>query len=295
MKQNQYLLIIFSLLAIVLTGCGSTRNTAKVVKKTPIGSEVVTQQPTMTVPTTLSPQSQSLLNEASQWLGTPYKYGGESKSGVDCSGFVMQVYLSSLAIKLPRNSKEQSDYCTPTKKTELVPGDLLFFGSGKSISHVGIFIGDTRMIHASSSKGVIISDINEEYYLRNFKGSGKVEKYHSMIDNTTKVAPSTNKSISLEELSKQTISVASNSSVIEESTHATETPSPAVKTATVDKPAPAKKTVASAKPVPAVAPSSPITVAQTSSETIPEISVDDARKNVLNSIIEQKLDSIYSK
>lgn len=294
MKQNQYLLIIFSLLAIVLTGCGSTRNTAKVVKKTPIGSEVVTQQPTMTVPTTLSPQSQSLLNEASQWLGTPYKYGGESKSGVDCSGFVMQVYLSSLAIKLPRNSKEQSDYCTPTKKTELVPGDLLFFGSGKSISHVGIFIGDTRMIHASSSKGVIISDINEDYYLRNFKGSGKVEKYHAMIDNTLKAAPSTTKTISLEELSKQTISMASNSSVIEESNTST-VASPAVKKNSVDKSASARETVASTKSTPAVAPSSPIAVVPTSPDTIPEISVEDARKNVLNSIIEQKLDSIYSK
>lgn len=253
MKNSLYLILISSFIAIMLSGCGSTKNTAKVVKITPVGNEVVTKQPAMSVSSALAPQSQSLLNEASQWLGTPYKYGGVTKDGVDCSGFVMQVYLSSLAIKLPRNSKEQSDYCTPTKKAELVPGDLLFFGSGNSISHVGIFIGDTRMIHASSSKGVIISDINEEYYFRNFKGSGKVEKYHSMISTSTMIKPTTTKTISVEELDKQSKSVTSSSN------------------------------------------STPITAAQTSQVTSHEISAEDARRSVLNSIIEQKLDSIYNK
>lgn len=252
MKQNHYYLLIISIFALIITSCGSSKNTAKLVKKTPVGSETVVNEPTLRVPSTLSPQSQSLLNEANQWLGTPYKYGGSTKDGVDCSGFVMQVYLSSLAIKLPRNSKEQSDYCTPANKTELIPGDLLFFGSGKTISHVGIFIGDSRMIHASTSKGVIISDINEEYYIRNFKGSGKVEKYHAMI-NTPKASSASPKSITAEEFAK----------------------------------------ISKATPVNAA--TTPISVAQTSKETNSEISAEEARKSVLNSIIEQKLDSIYGK
>lgn len=131
----------------------------------------------------LHASTQRLLAEAESWLGTPYKYGGNDREGVDCSGLVLQVYLRALGISLPRVSAEQKEFCVPTSKGSLHPGDLLFFATGRkkdSVSHVGIFIGENRMIHASS-RGVMVSDIAEGYYAVNYAGAGYVEAYRAML------------------------------------------------------------------------------------------------------------------
>lgn len=144
----------------------------------------------------LHPSSKALVSEASGWLGTPYKYGGEDHDGVDCSGLVMKVYNKVLDIKLPRSSSEQRDYCSPVSVGSLIPGDLLFFATGKSadkVSHVGIFIGEGKMIHASASRGVIVSDISENYYVSKFTCAGSVDSYHAMLQSapTAPAAPET--------------------------------------------------------------------------------------------------------
>ena len=149
---------------------------------------------TFDIPASLAPQSHALLTEAKRWIGTPYRYGGEDRNGVDCSGLVLNVYRSALQLKLPRNSAAQADFCKPLSKAMLMPGDLIFFdtagGGGKKISHVGIYVGDGMMIHSSSSKGVIVSDINADYFKRTFAGAGYVEKYRDMIaSNTPKPSP----------------------------------------------------------------------------------------------------------
>ena len=118
-----------------------------------------------------------LIKEAKKWLGTRYKYGGHSKSGTDCSGFVMEIYKSVYDIKMPRSSREQQEFCIRIKKSQLKIGDLVFFSTGKSknrVSHVGIFIGKGKFIHASSSKGVVISDLEQNYYIRTYHSSGRV-------------------------------------------------------------------------------------------------------------------------
>lgn len=100
-------------------------------------------------------------------IGKPYVYADTGSRGYDCSGLTYSIYSMELEIKIPRSSSEQAKVGTYIDKSELIPGDLLFFNTGgRGISHVGIYIGDGNMIHASSStaKQVTISTIESGYY-----------------------------------------------------------------------------------------------------------------------------------
>lgn len=99
-------------------------------------------------------------------IGRPYVYGGTGAKGYDCSGLTSSIYLNATGIKLNRTSRDQTKNGIEVSRDKLIPGDLVFFKtSGSGISHVGIYIGDGNMIHASSgSKKVIISSLNETYY-----------------------------------------------------------------------------------------------------------------------------------
>lgn len=121
-------------------------------------------------------QTDRLIKEAHKWIGTPYRYGGVTRSGVDCSGLVMELYREVYGIKLPRSSAAQQEFCVGISYKELAPGDLVFFatGRGSMVSHVGLYIGSDRMIHASSSRGVIESGLNEKYYQLTFHSAGRV-------------------------------------------------------------------------------------------------------------------------
>lgn len=119
-----------------------------------------------------------LLSEVEKWLGTPYRYGGNTRSGCDCSGFVSQVYKSVYGIALQRNSASiREKNCRKINRGDLRTGDLVFFKTGSSgkINHVGIYLKDGKFIHASSSKGVIVSDLNERYYQRTYDCSARVD------------------------------------------------------------------------------------------------------------------------
>ena len=120
-----------------------------------------------------------LLDEAYAWLGTPYLYGGKTRKGTDCSGFVVAVFDEALGIKLPRVSREQGEHCKEIKKSDLKPGDLVFFCTGKDkhkVSHVGIYVGDNNMIHASTKIGICIAPINSKYFTETYHHSGRVEE-----------------------------------------------------------------------------------------------------------------------
>ena len=109
---------------------------------------------------------QKLFSTIENWFGTQYIYGGESKNGTDCSGFVAQVYKEVFNIDLPRSVREQRKL-GKLVVNNLEPGDLLFFKINESISHVGIYVFDNKFIHAASqgpSIGVIKSSLNEKYY-----------------------------------------------------------------------------------------------------------------------------------
>lgn len=125
-------------------------------------------------------ENNRLYNEVDKWLGTPYKYAGSSRDGVDCSGFVCQIYKIVYNIKLERNSSAIFyKNCQKIEKENLKEGDLVFFCTKKNsrkINHVGIYLKDDKFVHASSCKGVIINSLNKPYYVRNYICSGRVLK-----------------------------------------------------------------------------------------------------------------------
>lgn len=117
----------------------------------------------------------ALLRAADAWYGVPYRYGGNGRTGIDCSAFTMAVYLTAYGVQLPRVSRDQYKLCRKISTTELNAGDLLFFRtSGRGVSHVGIYLGNNKFIHASTSQGVTVSDLYDPYFLKRFIGAGRL-------------------------------------------------------------------------------------------------------------------------
>lgn len=112
---------------------------------------------------------------AESYLGTPYRFGGEGADGIDCSSFVQKVFRKN-QIELPRTAREQSKVGTDVAPGDLRKGDLLFFHTYASYpSHVGIYLGNGKMIHASSGHGeVAISEVNSDFYRNRFMGAKRV-------------------------------------------------------------------------------------------------------------------------
>ncbi len=113
---------------------------------------------------------------ADSYLGTRYKSGGMSRSGVDCSGFVCLVFRELNQANLPRSSAKQWKLGAMVSAQEARPGDFVFFRGGLfgRINHVGIYMGDNSFIHASTSSGVIYSSLDDEYYKKHFAGIRRV-------------------------------------------------------------------------------------------------------------------------
>ncbi|MGW8193746.1 MAG: NlpC/P60 family protein [Desulforhopalus sp.] len=102
------------------------------------------------------------------WQGVPYRYGGTSKNGVDCSGFVQQTYSSQFGIDLPRTTRKMSRSGKKISGDKLKPGDLLFFKIGWFERHVGIFLHEHHFIHVSTRKGVMMSSLDDFYWKDRF-------------------------------------------------------------------------------------------------------------------------------
>ncbi len=107
--------------------------------------------------------SSSLREAGRPWLGTPYRWGGESRRGIDCSAFVRAFMRDNLGVDLPRATAGQQFEGVSIRKDDLLPGDLVFFRR-RSVRHVGVYLGDGEFIHASSSRGVTVSNLSEGYY-----------------------------------------------------------------------------------------------------------------------------------
>lgn len=110
-----------------------------------------------------------------EWIGTPYRFGGNTKTGIDCSAFTKAIYDKVFNTNILRNSRDIFSTVNPLSKDELKEGDLVFFKiKSRSISHVGVYLGENRFAHASSSRGVVISNLNEPYYSRYFYKGGRI-------------------------------------------------------------------------------------------------------------------------
>lgn len=115
-----------------------------------------------------------------QWWSTPYRMGGLSKQGIDCSGFVYQLFSSVYGIVLPRSSRDQEHVASPIGANDIQEGDLVFFNTrssrrSKSVSHVGVYLHNNKFVHASTSLGVIISDLTESYWQKHYVGSRRMK------------------------------------------------------------------------------------------------------------------------
>lgn len=109
------------------------------------------------------------------WYGTPYRLGGTSKDGVDCSAFTQTLFFSVYGYNIPRTARDQYSFTSRKSRTELKEGDLIFFRTTKGVSHVGVYLQNNKFVHASTSGGVMISDIYEDYWVRRFIGVGRLK------------------------------------------------------------------------------------------------------------------------
>lgn len=109
----------------------------------------------------------------STWVGAPYKYGGSTVNGTDCSGFVFSIYSTVFSIKLERSSSAMHAKAKRIEKSKIQEGDLLFFTiEGQKVNHVGMHITAGYFIHASTKKGVVVSSMEEPYYIKHFMSYG---------------------------------------------------------------------------------------------------------------------------
>lgn len=168
--MKKCVVLIFS--AVVLVSCGSAKK--KVVKRS-IPTKTVKKSPNLKTLDSkysgkVSSQIQDILKDAEKYLGAPYKYAGNTSAGFDCSGFTAKVFAENNN-QLPRRSEDQGAVGKEIHIRDARPGDLVFFATsgGTRVSHVGIIHdigsqGEVKFIHASTSKGVIISSLNETYW-----------------------------------------------------------------------------------------------------------------------------------
>nr|WP_092875199.1 NlpC/P60 family protein [Izhakiella capsodis] len=142
------------LLILILSGCGSRYHAPPQNNHLTDSIRVISQ----------------LNEQLTQWHGTPYRYGGMSRGGVDCSGFVYLTMRDRFALKLPRTTEAQIAIGTRIPEGDLLPGDLVFFktGAGESGLHVGIYDTNNQFIHASTSQGVIRSSLKNVYWKKKF-------------------------------------------------------------------------------------------------------------------------------
>lgn len=145
-------------------------------------SSTSTSSQTTALPSSNSSFTEKFLNSAKEWIGTPYKWAGRIKGvGVDCSNFVSAA-AEKAGLKLSGSVSDQWNKFSKDNRifydaSQLQPGDLIFFKNtvpGKDLSHVAIYMGDGKIIHASSSKGVTIANLSDNYYQKHLKGYGRM-------------------------------------------------------------------------------------------------------------------------
>ncbi len=123
----------------------------------------------------------ALMIESSHWIGVPYCYGGNDKSGIDCSGLNSAIYKKVYKKRLQRRSIDQYDInCKHIRKSKLVSGDLVFFAisdkiNANNINHTGIYLKDDKFIHASSSRGVVVDNLDSNYFKKYWIAGGRVK------------------------------------------------------------------------------------------------------------------------
>ncbi|PAN72638.1 hypothetical protein CIW69_16430 [Enterobacter cloacae] len=117
---------------------------------------------------------QRMMFEYASWKGTRYLWGGDSHHGIDCSALTRRIIFSTVHLHLPRTAVEQSHAGRWVKKSKLRTGDLVFFMTKPHVRHVGIYVGKGEFIHASSSRGVMLSHLSDDYWQEHYLTARRV-------------------------------------------------------------------------------------------------------------------------
>ncbi|MGF1728065.1 NlpC/P60 family protein [Photobacterium kasasachensis] len=162
---SKFLIVILSL--VVFSGCssnsvldGEPAETAK--------AETLNRPQVHVVPVIVAPPAPTFNRVYESWKGTPYRLGGKSRRGIDCSAFVQVGYYDVFNKILPRTTGEQVRMGRWIPLADAKEGDLVFFKTGRRLRHVGIYLGNAEFLHASTSQGVMISSLANPYWRRAF-------------------------------------------------------------------------------------------------------------------------------
>ncbi len=173
MRSYLKILLVISLLSGLLASCSIT-NKQTVSRRT--NYSLLSRQYGIKIN---SSDFIPLYEEGALWLGTPYRYGGNNRRGTDCSGFVSSVYRNLFRVNLNRSAEKMlKQNCKKIDKRKLQTCDLVFFSTGRNrskVNHVGIYLKHGYFIHASTSRGVIISHLDEPYYKSKWKTAARVK------------------------------------------------------------------------------------------------------------------------
>ncbi|KLV08114.1 hypothetical protein ABT57_14945 [Photobacterium ganghwense] len=149
------------LVALIASGCSSTPETTAEAETEVSQSQNGYDFVPMNVPLNNNPSFDAVYRE---WRGTPYRLGGSTRRGIDCSAFVQVGFANVMKVNLPRTTEEQVRRGKWVDISDLKKGDLVFFKTGRRLRHVGIYLGESRFLHASTSQGVTISNLNNPYW-----------------------------------------------------------------------------------------------------------------------------------
>lgn len=149
------------LAALLLAGCGTSTGV--------VGPEPVPARPAAPLSASETGVVTRLLDAADDWMGTPYRFGGTTQSGVDCSAFVRAIYDAAFGVALTRSTRTQVREGRSVPRHDLRAGDLVFFKTGRDQRHVGIYLGQNRLLHASSARNrVLVDDFGQDYFQRTY-------------------------------------------------------------------------------------------------------------------------------
>ena len=169
MNSRQFITIIIAI-SLTVSACGVARK-ASVPVNSPDNVPVMTS---VVSTSEMSSIQERLFSAHSQWEGTPYVLGGKGSDGVDCSSFTQIVFDDFFDISLPRNTREQLQSGEGIRRRSIRPGDLIFFRTGRSTLHVGIAMERGDFLHASVSRGVMISNLSEPYWAGRYLGARRL-------------------------------------------------------------------------------------------------------------------------
>lgn len=174
--MRYYQLIILIVTGLWISSCGVVPRTAHNTGNTASsdsGSADITPPPAMSLSSVESTRA-SLMQAYRDWKGTPYVLGGSSKNGVDCSRLVNIIYDRYFDIELPTNTRNQMNAGTGVRRLSLRTGDLVFFRTGRRTLHVGIMVNSEEFLHASTSSGVMISELENSYWSNRYLAARRV-------------------------------------------------------------------------------------------------------------------------